>query len=161
MLFFFWFNQTSGFSEVARVLLNGGARLQITDNLGETALASAAEKGVRFDFFEYLFSLTGKLVCLISSICFFFSGNVDVVTVIIEFINSRKARKIGETLTLDPIDGLKHTPVYFAALNGHVHCVTHLINNGATVDYPDSIGWTPLMHAASRGITLILEENDV
>ena len=62
----------SGFSEVAEELLNGGALLRITDNLGKTALALAAEKGARFGFFEYFFSLNEKLVCLISSICFFF-----------------------------------------------------------------------------------------
>ena len=77
---------------------------------------------------------------------------MGVVTVIIEVIKSRiKARNIRETLTLDPIDGLKHTPVYFAALNGHVEVVTLLIDNGATVDYPDSIRRTPLMAAAEHG----------
>lgn len=135
------------FAEVARELLNGGAHLGIIDNLGKTALALAAENG----FFKYFF-FTKLGIGVVNFVNLsLFSGNVGVVTVIIEVIIIRKARNSRESLTFDPIDGLKHTPVYFAAMKGHVQVVQLLVGHGATVDYPDSVGWTPLMIAAGHG----------
>jgi ankyrin repeat protein len=43
------------------------------------------------------------------------------------------------------------TPVYIAALNGHVEAIRALAEKGAHVDTPDNNGKTPVFIAAEKG----------
>jgi ankyrin repeat protein len=51
-------------------------------------------------------------------------------------------------LVLHTID---RTPLHFAALNGHLHCVTHLVENGSEIDAKDVNDMTPLYLASKNG----------
>lgn len=45
---------------------------------------------------------------------------------------------------LDAKDSDGETPLHYAALNGHLDCVKHLVRNGADVNLTDEEGSTPL-----------------
>lgn len=49
-----------------------------------------------------------------------------------------------------------HRPIYYACANGDLEIVKLLIDHGATVDYQDNTGWSPL-----RGVLFRYDANDI
>ena len=49
------------------------------------------------------------------------------------------------------------TPLCVAA-SGHVEVVQELLNHGASVDFADHYGWTPLHVAAGKGYVEVVQE---
>src|SRR5262245_56658534 len=48
------------------------------------------------------------------------------------------------------VDRMGRTPLHYAALEGDVARVRHLLASGLAADAPDDNGWTPLHFAAQR-----------
>ncbi len=58
-------------------------------------------------------------------------------------------RLLSEGTAVDTVDSEKHTPLMFAAFNGHTAVVAYLREHGAETNAKDINGRTPLMYASS------------
>ena len=129
--------------EIALLLLDQGADVNIMDSGGYTPLYTASEPGHR-DNVEFLLKHhadvdlmsgpTSDTALGIAAVM----GEVEIARILLH-----------RGASVDSRDNEGWTPLFLASRYGHLDIVRLLIQSGAAVDTPDNEGWIPLF-AASR-----------
>jgi len=134
----------AGETGVVKLLLQGGAHMEVADEEGELPLHKAAEAarrgvlrvllmhGVKIDAPRHSDGATALHLAA-------YSGNGDVCRLLVR-----------EGADLEARTPKGQSPLHFAAMSGYVdetNAIDFLVRLGADVDAQDHMGWTPMMHA--------------
>ncbi|GBC00079.1 hypothetical protein RclHR1_03740003 [Rhizophagus clarus] len=130
-----------GHTITAKLLLAYGADPDIQDEEGETPLHLATRNG--FD----------DCVKLLVGLDDHTEEHADDIKIILE--SRRSNLKKANTEIKEKFYGW--TPLFLAAVEGHIACVKVLIQAGANPDVKDNSGWTPHIHAVFRGYNAVKE----
>ncbi|GKT61429.1 ankyrin repeat domain-containing protein 52 [Colletotrichum tofieldiae] len=133
-----------GNQEIARMLLEVGADVNLRGHRGRTPLCGASMNG-HLELVKMILQHEGRLT--IGSISGWTplnaasqSGHLEVVKLLLDK---------GADITVATKDG--RTPLYAASFKGHLEVVKLLLDKGADITVANEGGWTPLYAASTNG----------
>ncbi len=148
------FSRASSCSEVAAILLAGGADVDVRDNYAETPLCYAAAATGGKDMVE-LFLAKGADVNANGQLGnaplhhAAWQGHMDIVELLLASRAQINAKGQSD-----------YAPMHWAVLNGHVDVVKLFLARGASVDPKADGGQTPLHYAGSKDVADVLLANN-